>query len=72
MPRRGKEEMRRKEKATVSGDSDAIVHKDSSDSEVEETTDTFEGSTSFCAKCLTIFSGKEIESAIGCITPYCR
>ena len=52
--------------------SDAIIYEDSSESKIDETADTFEGSTSFCAKCLTVFKGKEKETAIGCDTPYCR
>ena len=55
-----------------SSDLDAIVYEDSLDSDMEVTTDTFEGSTSFCAKCLTVFKGREKESTIGCDTPYCR
>ena len=55
-----------------SSDSDSIVYKDSSESEVDETADTFDGSVSFCTKCLTVFKGKEKETAIGCNTPYCR
>ena len=50
----------------------AIIHEDSSESEIDETADTFKGSTSFCAKCLTVFKDKEKETAIGCDTPYCR
>ena len=53
-------------------DSEAVIYEDSSESEIDETADTFEGSTSFCAKCLTVFKGKEKETAIGCDTPYCR
>ena len=55
-----------------SSDSDAIIHKDSSERKIDETADTFKGSTSFCAKCLTVFKGKEKETAIGCNTLYCR
>ena len=55
-----------------SSDSDAIIYQDLSESEIDETADTFEGSTSFYAKCLTVFEGKEKETAIGCDTPYCR
>ena len=54
-----------------SSDSNAIVYEDSSESKVDETADTFEGSTSFCTKCLSVFKGKEKETAIGCNTPYC-
>ena len=55
-----------------SSDSNAIIKEDSSKSKVNETTDTFTGSTLFFAKCLTVFKGKEKESTIGCDTPYCR
>ena len=51
---------------------DAIVYEDSSDSKVDDTEDNYEESTSFCTKCLTVFKGKDKETAIGCDTAYCR
>ena len=53
-------------------DSEAIIYEDSSESKIDKTADTFEGSTSFCTKYLTVFKGKEKETAIGCDTSYCR
>ena len=53
-------------------ESDAIIYEDSSESEVEGTINTFKGSTSYCAKCLNVFKGKEKELAIECDMPYCR
>ena len=54
-----------------SDESNTIIYEDSSESEVDEAINTFEGSTSYCAKCLNVFRGKEKESAIRCDTPYC-
>ena len=53
-----------------SSDSDAIVHEDSSDSEVDDTEHNPEGSTSFCVKCTSLFKDKDKETAIGCDMPY--
>ena len=55
-----------------SSDSDAIVYEDSSDSKVDDTEGNFEGSTSFCTKCMSLFKGKDKETTIGCDMPYCR
>ena len=42
----------------LSSDSDTMVYEDSSDSEVNDTEDNFEGSMSFCAKCLTVLKAR--------------
>ena len=55
-----------------SSDSDAVIYEDSSNSKVNDMEDNFEGSTSFCTKCLTVFKVKDKETVIGCYTPYCR
>ena len=65
-------EMSEKMSSSKSNESDAIIYKDSSESEVDAAINTFEGSTSYCTKYLNVFKGKEKESVIGCDTPYCH